>query len=173
MARHSSLSTPNNPKANGVTFFGSVEIDCPASLAWAVLKDFPSYSAWNTFSPAVNWPTSTPGPGDEGILTLRFGASDAGTKHPIKLIALDDSRMTVEWTGIGVPRWVLSPERVQKVEKVGKGKCRFTSYETMQGPIQGLVNLLLGDRLDRGHERMGLDMKRWIESGDFEKVGAR
>ena len=104
---------------------------------------------------------------------MRLGANGGKLKHRIKLSALDDSGMTVEWMGIGVPRWILWPERVQKIEVIDQGKCRFTSYETMQGPVQGVVNVLLGNRLDQGHERMGQDLKRWIESGDFEKARVR
>ncbi len=39
----------------------------------------------------------------------------------------------------------------------------------MQGPIQGLVGWWMGERLDRANERMGRDLKRWIESGDYLK----
>lgn len=110
-------------------------------------------------------------PGDEGTLHWRLNLSDSTQTHPIRIISIDEKERKIEWAGIGSPRWLLRPERVQTIEELGEEgrRCRFTSHETMQGPIQGLVGWWMGERLDRANERMGRDLKRWIESGDYLK----
>ena len=82
------------------------------------------------------------------------------------MISIDDDQHVLEWKGTGTPTWLLRPERVQKVETIQgeQGKCVFTTYETMQGPLTGLVNWFNGEKLDKANQRMCEDMKRWIES---------
>ena len=160
-----SLPTPNNPDAVGYTFYGSAEIDCPPTRAWEVLTDWSNYARWNTFTPSVKWPMTPPEPGATGRLEYHWTPEAKLSPQPIRLIAVEDGARTVSWTGIGMPSWLLLPERVQRVDELPDGGCRFTSYETMRGPLSHIIYWFLGSKLDAANRQTANDLKRWVEGG--------
>jgi hypothetical protein len=64
----------------------------------------------------------------------------------------------------------LRPERVFEVEALekdadGKERCKFTTWETMAGPLAMVVRRVVGTDLDGAFERCSVDLKKWVEEG--------
>ncbi len=147
------------------TFYGSVVIRCPADTAWDVLRDFSRYHKWNTFTPKVTFSSDHPTNGDRGTLRLTLANRIPSTTSAIRMISMNEETRTIEWLGVGPPQWLLLAKRVQRVEEIDGENCRFISCETMTGPLSWIVKLLLGENLTTGNQRMGEDLRRWIEQG--------
>lgn len=86
----------------------------------------------------------------------------------------------VAWQALGFLTWSLRGERVQEIEVVEGGGCRFSSWETMRGPLASVVRVSVGAGLDRAFERFVGEVRGWCEGrgkgedgeGKGEGVGA-
>jgi len=68
----------------------------------------------------------------------------------------------IAWQALGFPSWSLRGERVQEIEVLATG-CRFSSWETMAGPLAGVVRGVVGGGLDRAFERFVGEVRGWWE----------
>lgn len=159
-----SLPTPSNPSASGITFFGSANINTPASLVWAKLLDFQNYS-WNTFTPVAIFECSRIEPGVHGTLDAYVGVDDTNRPTKVQLTLVDEENRKLAWKGLGILAWALRPERVQEIVDLGGGKCEYRTWETMAGPGATVVSWMMGGKLDEANERCGRDLKRVMEAG--------
>ena len=166
MPRTTSLPTPNNHSASGVTFYASTTISATASLIWSTLLDFESYPQWNTFTPRTTFRTPLK-VGDKGDLDAYMKPSDTKPKlTQLEITLFDEEKHQLAWKAIGFPTWFLRPERVQEVKDLGDGTCEFRSYETMAGPGRYAVLQVVGGKvLDDAMERVANNLK--------EEVGRR
>lgn len=83
------------------------------------------------------------------------------------------TKYRVAWVALGYPTWSLRPERVQEIEVLeGEGdvRCKFSSWETMAGPMAGVVKMVAGAGIDEAQGRFVGELRGWCE-GDREGNG--
>jgi hypothetical protein len=54
---------------------------------------------------------------------------------------------------------------VQEIEVLAEGGCKFTSWETMAGPLAIVVKKMVGEGIDESMQRFCDDLKKWVEGG--------
>ncbi|KAF3765017.1 hypothetical protein M406DRAFT_292286 [Cryphonectria parasitica EP155] len=69
----------------------------------------------------------------------------------------------IAWKGVTMPGFLLRTERVQEMVSDGKGGTEYTCWETMYGPLAGVVRWTTGGLLEKGFQRWGEDLKRRAE----------
>jgi hypothetical protein len=88
------------------------------------------------------------------------------------------AKYRLSWKGVEFPSWTLRAERVMEVEVLERGedgreRCEVRTWETMAGPLAGVVKMAVGAGLDGAFARFAADMKAWVEGGMGEgKDGA-
>lgn len=79
----------------------------------------------------------------------------------------------VAWQALGFPTWSLRGERVHEIEVVEGGGCRFSSWETMRGPLASVVKVAVGAGLDRAFERFVGEVRGWCEGRGRREQGEK
>ena len=167
------LGTPTiNVEDVWFTSFGtSGPIDASPEAVFAVLLDFESYPAWNSFNPhlllkSTGRPlphSSTPKPGDLFVLKdYNMGGRTATSDIIWK--TLDSDKLQFSWGGHGMPGWMcLRPERVQEVIALPNGKSEYRTWESMAGWSAAILKWVIGSSLDEANSRCCADLKRRVE----------
>ena len=133
----------------------SIDIDAPADRVWAILTDFEHYGAWNPLILRVKT-VSQPRVG----MDLQFVVSLAGRKmkRTHVLSRFDASTRVLGWTLKSDATWWAHGERVQRVESLGPGRCRYTNDEQVHGLIGVISGLLVEAKVRAALEAVGREL---------------
>ncbi|MCJ1375382.1 hypothetical protein MMC20_006617 [Loxospora ochrophaea] len=163
-----------------------------ALLDFPRYPEWNSFTTRVTFPNNNNDPHRPPLPrvGDTGDLDARIASPTAAPNVTKVVVSVVDVPTTADvdvdvdltpgvkyrlcWKAQGYPTWSLRPERVMEVEvlEVGEGEdgrerdwCEFRTWETMAGPLAGVVRRVVGVGLDGAFGRVVGDLKGWVEGG--------
>jgi hypothetical protein len=137
----------------------SVDIEAPAAAAWAVLTDFSRYPEWNPFTPEVEAELRPGAP-------VRLAALVGGLRFVERGEVVEvEPGSAIRWHVFPMPRALVWGDRVQRVEALGEGRCRFSSEDRLRGLLAPVVALLVGSLVTRGFEAAGAALKRRVEAG--------
>ncbi|KAK4507734.1 hypothetical protein PRZ48_001469 [Zasmidium cellare] len=162
------LDTPSVKASKGVfTFYSENTIKAPASVVYRALRDFQSYPNWNEYTPTVTTPSGTNdiAVGDTVTLAYRAKTTDKLMDVPCEVSVINDAEYTFCWIGraMGIPQWLLFPEKVHKVTPKGENECLFQCYETQAGPMAYIVKWQMGELLSQYGQAMNDAFKAYVE----------
>jgi hypothetical protein len=135
----------------------SIDIDAPAERVWATLVDFGSYEAWNPFVIRVR---GAPIVGEAVRLTVNLAGRKMGRTHVVSRVEPDT---TLAWTIQTQAPWWIHGERIQRVERLGPDRCRYTNDEQVHGVMGAIVGPLMGSAVRAGLEAAGRGLKAHCE----------
>lgn len=134
------------------------EVDAPASVVWQVLTDLDGYGKWNPFVPECR---STLRPGDTIEMRVKLGKR---TSRQVEVMTgFDDGARSFSYRMKSLPFGALSSQRVQRIEEIDDGRCRYHTHFELQGWLVPVVKGLLGRDLDIGFSGMTQGLKRRSE----------
>ncbi|MEM1416865.1 MAG: SRPBCC domain-containing protein [Myxococcota bacterium] len=132
-------------------------IAAPAAHVWAVLTEFDAYGAWNPFTPVVR----LGGPLAIGTkVSMRVRIYGFAQPQSERISALEPGRL-LAW-GFGGP--FVRADRRQTVEDLGEGTSRYVTEDRIEGPLAGVVEALLGNRLRAGFQGVAEGLKARAEA---------
>ena len=123
----------------------TVVIEAPPEVVWEVLTDLARYPDWNPLTPAVRSNLRVGSPVDLQVSMwrgrLRFWQRER--------VATVEAPRQLDW-GVRMLGGAIVGMRTQKVEPLGDGQSRYTTVDTITGPLAPLVEMLFGDSLRVG-----------------------
>ena len=134
-----------------------LEVEAPASVVWGVLTDLDSYGQWNPFVPECR---STLRPGDRIEMKVKLGKRTS--RQVEEMLTFHEGR-EFSYRMRSLPFGALSSLRVQRVEEIEDGRCRYHTHFELQGWLMPVVRRLLGSQLDVGFSGMTQGLKRRSE----------
>lgn len=140
----------------------SVEIDAPIERAWEILIDFERYGEWNPFTPSVATDFEIGSPVE---LCVRMGPWRL--KQVERIEAIEPPHL-IAWSTTMGHRFLISALREQRLEAVGKGRCRYRTKDDFSGLLIPLVMLLFGGFVRRGFNDVARGLKARAETGSAE-----
>lgn len=151
------------------TAYGSTQINAPADVVWAAVRDFESWHKWNGYTPRVETPDISKDlqVGDLVKIHYRGALSERLMTIPCLCMALSEDDRTLCWRGepVGVPTWLLLPEKVQRVTVIGENESLYEIFETQSGPMAYLVKMTMGAKQALMNQGIADALKKWVESG--------
>ena len=163
------LSTPTYGTANAVFTVCSISyIRASAPSVYNILIDFAHYDLWNSYEIHVT-PTSSPFPAiNATMIFINARLSPGNTTTPsngvIRILDQEHTTAAFDYDDRPTPG-LLEAEHVSKVERLGEGWSKYTSWETFYGPravgLQATTQVLLQDAF----EAQGEDLRVWVETG--------
>lgn len=167
--REDSLSTPTQEAGKGVwTFYGSATIDAPAQQVWDALKDFQSYSKWNSYMSRIGTPSGDNNIAVGDMITLAYRPEPKGDTMdvPCEIIEVNDEQMRLCWRGRSnrIPLSILLGEKVHRITKKGGNQCVLEVFETQSGPMAYVIKWTLGQKLSAMSEGIADGLKEHIEA---------
>jgi hypothetical protein len=136
----------------------AIEIDAPADRVWQHLADTSAYPEWNPFTTRVE---GTVAVGEVVKLFVELGGRKVVRKHVISRV--DGERRELGWTIRTRRPWLMRGERLQRVEVVDAGRCRYTNREEVAGLAGPIVGLFFSGAIRGGIEALGEALKRRAE----------
>lgn len=163
-----SLATPTQPASTGVwTFYGSSTINAPAEQIWSIIQDFASYEKWNAYTPTIKTPSGTNLIRIDDMITLAYRPEPTGKLMdvPCKILEINNEEMRLCWRGCAfhLPKFLLLPEKIQRVTKLDNGQCLYEVFETQGGMLAYLIRWLLGEQLSAMSRGMAKGLKEYAE----------
>ena len=137
----------------------AIDIEADAEVVWQHLIDVEHYPEWNPLTYRVEGTLEV---GQPVVLRVRLGGRTLKRTHRVSRV--DVERRELGWTIIDGHRWRSHGERVQRVEHLGEGRCRYTNDEQVHGLMGLVTGLMLRGTLTRALERVGEALKRRAES---------
>ena len=166
-------ATPNQPEASVVLTSGSsIHIQASARTAFGVLLATDKYSEWNTWCPALEFPSgqSIRKPGSKGTLKCYMQAQDRSYSIPIEIQSVTDGggqaeRYELVWQGGFLPSWFAMAERVQTITRVSENECELRQWESMSGWGVYLMKWFMGiqKQLNEANTRYAAEFKAHAE----------
>lgn len=135
-----------------------IEIAAPRDLVWDILTDFPAYSSWNPYIPAISGELRAGS-------TLSVHAQPSGTFgrtfHPEVLHV--DPPSEFRWVGrLPIPG-LFNGEHIFRLEALGEARVRFVHREEFSGPWTLAHRLFRYAAAKRGFCEMNEALKRHAE----------
>ncbi|MEL6629821.1 MAG: SRPBCC domain-containing protein [Bacteroidota bacterium] len=145
----------HQPTAASIESF--VIIDAPAQKVWAVLENLEDYDQWNTFTPKIE---SDKIVGNDVILHVAWKVGQEPMLQTEQLMTWAPGEK-LEW-GIQ-DRGFLKTVRIQTVEDLGDGTSKYYTRDDFWGVGTGFVMLFYKKKVQAGFDRVGADLKRYVE----------
>lgn len=145
------------PHAGFLLGFAEIEIEAPAARVWSVLTDFASYGSWNPFTPELKAELRVGAPVE--ILAL-FGPLRFRERGEV--IGLEPGAL-LRWYVYPMPAVLARGDRVQRVEPLGPGRCRFSSEDRLTGAMAPLIVAASRAGVNKGFRAMAQALKRVAE----------
>lgn len=134
-----------------------LEIEAPADVTWKVLTDLGAYGQWNPFVPECR---STLRPGDRIEMRVKLGRR---TSRQIEEMLTFEPGHCFSYRMRPLPFGALSSLRMQRIEPLDDGRCRYRSHFELHGWLMPMVRRMLGRQLDVGFSGMTQGLKRRAE----------
>ncbi|MEL6135534.1 MAG: SRPBCC domain-containing protein [Bacteroidota bacterium] len=135
----------------------SIIIEAPAAKVWPILVDLDSYDQWNTFTPQIDCDKVV---GHEVTLHVAWKPGQKPIQQKEELRSWEPGKK-LEW---GITKQVfLKTVRIQTVEDLGNGTCRYYTRDDFWGPLTGVVMLFYRKKVQGGFDRVATDLKRFVE----------
>jgi hypothetical protein len=130
------------------------EIAAPAEIVWDILADLDAYIEWNPFCPYAETDRVV---GHPIVLYVDFAMNwppreRKRLQRQVETVSRFAPGEMLGWTTTIVHDRVFHAERLQWVEVIGEGRCRYRNQETFAGPLAWLVDRLYGAKVQRGFE---------------------
>jgi uncharacterized protein YndB with AHSA1/START domain len=138
-------------------YVAEVEIDAPPDAVWRVLVDFDAYPRWNPFTIAAKTTLAIGAPIDMRVKMSELGVT-VSQRETIR--AVDAPRRLV-W-GMRMLGGAVRAERVQTLT-VERGRTRYRTEDTIEGPLGVLVFALFGRSIERGFTAMAAALRTEVE----------
>lgn len=136
-------------------------IEASADEVWRVLLDLDHYAAWNPFTIEVRSTLEVGAPVDMRVVMAKLGITISQRETLRERVAPEAGRVgRLVW---GTTRPGIWAERVQTLEVVDARRCRYTTTDTIEGPLARFVGIAFGPSLDVGFEGVAAGLKRWSE----------
>lgn len=101
------------------------------------------------------------------MITLAYRPRTSGKLMdvPCKITTINDAELSFSWQGraMGIPQFLLFPEKVHKVTAKGENECLYQCYETQAGPMAYIIKWQLGDLLMQYAQGMADAFKVYVE----------
>lgn len=96
-------------------------------------------------------------------------------KVPCVAVAVANEDMMLCWRGepFGIPTWILTPEKVQRVTPRGEQDCVYEIFETQSGPMAYLVKWTMGAKQSAMNQGIADALKRYVEGGSQSRQASR
>lgn len=153
------------PVAVARTVETRVEIDAPAARVWQFLVDVAAYPRWNPWTLRVSGEL---GPGGTIELLTQF-YEVTGPRRELAVIGRWEPGRELQWEVRRGPTWLLRRVRVQRVEPLSTGGCRYLSEDTYHGLLAPAAEWLERGALRRAAERMAAALKQRAEAAPPEQ----
>lgn len=127
-----------------------VEIDAPAHIVWDVLVDLPAYPRWNPFTIEAVSTLEVGAPVDLRVRMLEHGRLVVRQREIVRAVRPPERLV---W-GATMLLGAIRAERVQTLEPLPAGRCRYRTVDTLEGPLRHVVALALGRSLRVGFDAM-------------------
>jgi len=182
MVHHEVLPATTLTAEKGVfTTYASTTIRAEPQEVWKVVSDPSTYPRWNRFTPSVGLAAGKERMEVGDICELSYnldGEPEKATKMPVEILEVDEEGMRLAWRGMnrGFPKWLLHPEKVQRVTPLASGgaeageaqtsdraQCVFELWETFAGPMSHVVKLSVGSKLDSMGQGIADGLKEYVE----------
>jgi hypothetical protein len=147
----------------------SADIAAPIALVWQIMLDLPAYGAWNPFIFRADSASSSPGPGAD--LTLHVRWSDGSTvSSRERIITLDPPapgegalRATLAYQFLGPLHTLhlVRGTRLQTLAQTPGGPTRYHTMERFHGLLRRFVPLA---KVQDGFERHAAALKAAAEA---------
>ena len=122
------------------------DIAAPAARVWEILADFARYPEWNPFTPRIE----TSGvPGEPVVMHVRM-RPDGPTRIQRETLRQLDAPDRMAWGLDWGP--LLHTHRIQRVESLGDGHCRYVTTNEFKGLLAPLVMALYRAHVQRGFD---------------------
>jgi hypothetical protein len=136
----------------------TIDIDASADRVWTALTDFSRYHEWNAFTPRID---AEPRVGAPVHIHVDMGFARMVEKG--RVVELEPGGL-IRWHVFPMPRLLAWGDRVQRVEPLGQGKCRYSSEDRLRGLLAPLVALIMRGRVTRGFATAAAGLKRFVEA---------
>lgn len=179
---------PTHGPGGTFTIISSLHIAAAPDAVTRVLLEHARWPEWNTWVPGCtidSSPSPPPAAGtgfdDNDDRYIRRGARmtmdvhldpaspSTWTRQGMEVTAVEPyggegaAGWRVAWKGTSMPGLLLRTERVQEMVGDGAGGTEYTCWETMYGPLAGVVRWTTGGKLEKGFQRWGDDLKKRAE----------
>ena len=152
----------DNPETRTLFNLAKTEVEIAAApeVVWSVLIDSARYPEWNPFMPRIDGVLE---PGGRIQLHVALDPGRPPRRDPERVDSVVANAELV-WTSLLLPFWVLRTQRIQRVIAMADGRTRYTTVETMSGPLSPLVWLFAHAKVQRGFEATAQALRQRAES---------
>jgi len=175
MAQHFELPNPHNDTVFYIT--SSININCPPSHAYHVLRDFSTWPAWNSFCPKANVKSSTVQdkqakllvPGMKLTLHVKMDPKSPALRAQTEEVteasdANAEGVLRVSWSQATMPQFLLRSLRVNELQAGNDAaSCQYRTWITMAGPTAYIVKRMFESTLQARFDDWSVDLKRYAE----------
>ena len=141
----------------GFTVRATITIHAPQAVVWAILTDLDHYSAWNTFTPAIQSSLVV-----GSLLTMDVQLRKHVRMKMAETVTIMEHEHQLAWKA-RYPAWYLHSERIQTLLPFQTDSTEYETHETFTGLMAPLLQLLLGRYLQRKFENTALELKDRVE----------
>jgi hypothetical protein len=131
----------------------SVEIEAPIERVWAVLTGFSEYGEWNAFTPEVRAEARVGAEIEIVAVLMGMRFVERG-----RVIAVQAPHM-LRWEVFPMHRSLARGDRVQTLEALTAGRCRYTTEDRLSGILALFIALLMRPFVTRGFAKMAEGLK--------------
>lgn len=137
----------------------TADINAPIEVVWETLVDLEAYPSWNPFTIAVASNLAVGQPVNLHVVMWR-GWLKLWQEEVLQDIKAPDRLC---W-GVSMLGGAIVGARTQELEPLPGGGTRYTTVDTISGPLSWLVHLLFGTSLNVGFSGVAEGLKKAAES---------
>lgn len=146
-----------------------IDIEAPAQVVWAAMVDFERYGEWNPFIVHVETDRlSSPAPeiGDPLVLHVEWVGGEGSQRSGERITAFSPptetqgGELSYRFTGPMHALGLVRAKRVQRVQVLEDGGCRYSSVEVFRGLLTSALPLA---QVQAGFEAHAEALKEWVE----------
>lgn len=156
--------------------YGKSTINASPSQVWKVIRDIAAYDKWNPYTLNIRTPSGTSDVKVGDMITLAYRPEPAGKLMdvPCRIIEVNDEEMRLRWQGcaMGIPAFLLLPEKTQRITQLEDGKCLYEIFETQGRALAYVTKWMLEKQLNTMTQGIADSLKAYVEGSQREQTEA-